>query len=56
LADALFVSLVVSAVGASILLRGRYANGIPAGFNLSFIVAQLGALETVMGDFLGHDE
>jgi hypothetical protein len=30
--------------------------GIPAGFNLSFIVAQLGALETVTGDFLGHDE
>jgi hypothetical protein len=30
--------------------------GIPAGFSLGFIVAQLGALETVVGDFLGHDE
>jgi hypothetical protein len=48
LADALFVSLVVSAVWASI--------GIPAGFSLGFIVAQLGALETVVGDFLRHDE
>jgi hypothetical protein len=56
LADALFVSLVVSAVWTSILLRGRYANGIPAGFDLGFIVAQLGALETVVGDFFGHDK
>ncbi len=47
LADALFVSLVVSAVGASI--------GIPAGFDLGFIVTQLGALETVVGNFLRHD-
>jgi hypothetical protein len=34
----------MSAVGASI--------GIPAGFDLGFIVTQLGALETVVGDFL----
>jgi hypothetical protein len=32
----------------------RTANGIPAGFSLGFIVAQFGALETVVGDFLGH--
>jgi hypothetical protein len=54
LADALFVSLVMSSVGTSILLRRRYANSIPAGFSLSFIVAQFGALETVVGDFLRH--
>jgi hypothetical protein len=47
LADALFVSLVMSAVWTSI--------GIPTGFNLGFIMAQLGALETVVGDFLGHN-
>jgi hypothetical protein len=28
---------------------------IPAGFSLGFIVAQLGALETVVGDFLRHE-
>jgi hypothetical protein len=47
LADALFVSLVISAVWTSI--------GIPAGFNLGFIMTQFGALETVVGDFLRHD-
>ena len=47
LADALFVSLIVSPVGASI--------GIPARFSLGFIVAQLRTLETIVGDFLRHD-
>ncbi len=46
LADTFFVSLVMSAVRTSI--------GIPAGFDLGFVVTQLGALETVVGDFLGH--
>jgi hypothetical protein len=46
LANAFFVSLVMSAVWTAI--------GIPAGFSLSFIVTQLGALETVVGDFLWH--
>jgi hypothetical protein len=47
LTDALFVSLIVSPVRASI--------SIPAGFSLGFIVTQLGALKTVVGDFLRHD-
>jgi hypothetical protein len=46
LANALFVALVMSPVWTSI--------GIPARFSLSLIVTQLGALKTVVGDFLRH--